>query len=218
MKSIIIGCCILLCFPLFGQGKKKIKQEQYVHIQGAFFYDSNLDVDYTGFNLVNIGWTKYKAKRAQSLELEFIGFKADGDEIISPFGLIPESTRTKRSLELIYSRTYAILGTASNGFYIGPTASLNLNYDFIAPNTTGSFPINSISTNIGFGIKTGYNWKITKRILFNLSTRLTMFDTGLESLQIENPNLPIALQTSTSFQFDLIRDHFPLMFGFSYKL
>lgn len=219
MKYFILSICIIICTPLISQSKKKTKKENYLHVQGGFIYDDNLtDKNYSGFNIVNLGWNQYKTKRAQSIELELIGYNVVRSINETPAGPQVESTNNNRSIELIYTKTYSLFGTTTNGLSLGPTASLLAFSDNDIPYVTNKYPVYSRGMMVGLGLKSAYNLPLSKKFLFNVNTRVTILDFGADFYRIQNPNIPIQQQKSSGISLNLFRNQFQLLLGVSYKI
>ena len=215
---MIIPLCLLLSIQLFGQRKKKIKADNFITVQGGLLHDKHSDPSITGFNMINLGWSKAKDNVLQSIEMEWIGFSTDKRVIIRDNDPWQGFTRERKSYELIYARTYALFGDINNGFYVGPTASLNLNENSIIPATTADFPTQESCYCVGIGVKANYSWSITEKLFLNFSSRMTFIDIGWLRTQTKDPTLTIRQQRSDEFKTNFLRKQFPLMIGVSLKL
>ena len=60
MKFLTFSLCFVLSFQLFGQQKKKIKADNFISVQGGLLHDKHSDPSITGFNMINLGWSKAK--------------------------------------------------------------------------------------------------------------------------------------------------------------
>ena len=154
----------------------------------------------------------------QSIELEWIGFSTDKRVIRSDNDPWQGFTRERKSYELIYARTYVLFGDLNNGFYVGPTASLNINKNSIIPANSASFPSEETCYCVGIGVKANYSWSITEKLLLNVSTRITIIDLGRLRTEVKDPTLTIRQQRTNKFDANFLRKQFPLMIGVSFKL
>ena len=111
-------------------------------MQGGFLFDHTFDDEpffdktYTGFNLINLGWSKIKNNTQRSFQLELIGFKVDKIKFrIDTVNIIevPEPLYgfegIRRSVELVYNHSFGLSEDISNGFFIGPSGSLIVNFN-----------------------------------------------------------------------------------------
>ena len=229
MKYLILPVCLLLCFNLYGQRKKRAKSNTFLKIQGGFLYDAHPNNDYAGFNILNLGWMKVKEKKMQGIELELIGYKSDlqledGESFMSPmnggiFGPPPKGwAKERHSIELSYFRSSALIGDIENGLFLGPIGSVGIINTEFFPTATTDFPIADKCYCLGLGMKADYSLHLAKRLYLNASTRLTIFDLGILETRIQRLTTILRQQTSTNFDFNLIRKQFPLMLGLAFKL
>lgn len=225
LKSLMLYTfCLLLTTQLYGQRKKNKKPEKFFQVQFGYLVATGFDKTYTGFNAINIGLSKQKNKRIQSLELELIRFDIE-NIILPPF--IPDpslppppprgSKRERRSLEVIYNYSF-ILSQKKDGFYLGPSGSFVINSNEIIPFTLIVFPTQQICFCIGAGFNSGYNWRLGKKVILGVSTRITLMDFGLLSEEIRNPVFLPIQRRNTRFSVDFLRPQYQLELGMKFKI
>jgi len=221
MKYFLFAFCLLFTTQVFGQRKKRKKPQKFFHAQAAFFADNSFELQYRGFNFLNLGFSKVKNNRQRRLSLELIGFDVKKEKTIITRNFISPIrgfTGKRRSAELIYDYSFALSEKITDGFFVGPSASIGYNALKTIPLTTAQFPTSINCFCFGLGFNTGYNWSLNKKTMLTISTRITLLDTGWERMRVKNPAWTVRQQRSSSFKFDFIRPQFPLMVGINFKL
>jgi len=217
MKYLLFFFCLLFTSQLYGQRNKNARTNYFLHVQGGFLLDNSFDIPYKGFNLVNVGWSRSKKNTLQSVQLELIASNVK-KERISNNTVVGVYEGKRRSIELIYNYSFGLTEKVTNGFYIGPSASLIVNSNAIIPLTSSAFPIEDICFCFGAGVNTGYNWKLNKSTMLGISTRITLVDIGWVRTEHKIPNLTPRQRISSKFGADFIRDQFQLMIGLNFQL
>jgi len=206
LKTIFI---LAFCTSLvYGQDGDK-KEETFIHLRSGFFLDDVNDKNYSGFNLVNFGWSNLKKKRIQSLEIEAIVINS---KVYSK----DQIDQRRRSLEHIYSHSF-LLSKGADGLILGPTASLFFYSDKFNPINSFLYPTHNIYATVGIGANAAYNWRIGKKIILDISSRITLLDIGINNRRVDNPILQERLRSLTEFHMDFIRPQYQLMLGVKLK-
>jgi len=243
MRLPILLLSLFFCLPVFAQnyeGKKpkgkrakdlyKIKrrrikanqEDRYFQAQWGYFYETAGEKTYSGFDFLNLGFTKSKKNIQKNFELEYVGFttitKVTSTNFMGREVVLSGEFRRRRSLEFIYGHIFLLSQNKPHGFFLGPTASLLLELDKIDPLASFSFVIKDWCACIGLGFKAGYDWEISKDMTMNLTTRLTLIDAGYLRTKLENPSVPLNLRFASSFTTRLLRKQFPLMIGVRFRI
>lgn len=196
-----------------------MKPDYLLHAQGGFLMDKSFDKTYKGFNLLNVGVSRLKNNKLQSLQLEMIRFKVEDITFLSGFSYpVRGYTGEHKSTELIYNHSLGLTRDIKNGFYVGPSVSIIFNSNLILPATTASFPVEEVCFCIGGGVHAGYNWSLSKSIMLSVSTRITLIDIGWLRTEVRDPNRTLKQQRSSKAHTDFLRPQYPLMIGLNFIL
>lgn len=210
-----------------GKRKKKDKPKSYLNIQGGLLSSKTFDQNYTGFNLVNLGFSKIKKNKQQSLQLELIGYKVNDiitrtttslDSTFIIEEILQGSNNKRRSIELLYNYSFGLTDDITDGFFMGPSASLIYNSNQTSPGSTAQFPIRENCLCLGIGMNTGYNVTLNKNLMLTISSRVTLLDIGWGTTQILNPGFTTSQQRTNKFQTDFLRNQFQLNIGLNFKI
>lgn len=221
MRYFLFFFCLLFTTQLFGQRKKRVKPKKFFHVQSAFLIDNSFELQYRGFNFLNLGFSKVKNNTQRSLSLELIAF-----EVIKSTTLVRRniteplsgSKGRRLSAELVYNYSFALNEKITDGFFAGPSASFGYNALKTTPITTAQFPTSNNCLCLGLGMNTGYNWSLNKKTMLTISTRITLIDIGYLRTRVQNPAWTVRQQRSSGLKTDFIRGQFPLMVGMNFKL
>lgn len=224
MKYFLLAFCLLFTFQVFGQRKKKrrVKPKTFLHVQGGYMFDKSLNFPYRGFNMINLGWSKLKDKRQQSIELELMGYKVKKavyliDDFNNRSYPLSGFDGIRLSAELLYNYSFGLGEKITDGFFIGPSGSLNFNLLRTVP-LIATFPNNNICLCLGMGTNAGYNWSLNKKTMLRFSTRMTLVDVGWQRNRIENPAFSRKQQRTNKFKTDFLRNQFQIMVGINFKI
>ena len=234
MRYLLLVFCLLFSSQVYGQkkGKRKgkVKAKQLLSIQGGLLIDHTFnepmfDKTYTGFNLINLGWSKIKNNTQRSFQLELIGFKADEisvrtDTIDNFILTMPTSgfDGKRRSIELLYNHSFGLTEDIANGFFMGPSGSLIFNKTQTIPLVSAQFPSDQFCLCLGLGTNAGYNWSINKNLMLSISSRVTLLDIGWQRTKNEIPGRDPRQTTSSKFQTDFLRRQFQVNIGLNFKI
>ncbi len=233
MRYLLLVFCLLFSSQVYGQkkGKRKgkVKAKQFLSIQGGLLIDHTFneamsDKTYTGFNLVNLGWSKIKNNTQRSLQLELIGYNVNEkrtrvdtignmefDRILGGFD------GKRRSIELLYNHSFGLTEDIANGFFMGPSGSLNFNYNKTVPVIGGNIE-SKFCLCLGVGMNTGYNVSLNKNLMLSISSRVTLLDLGWQRIQREITGIDIRNSTKSKFHADFLRNQFQLNIGLNFKI
>jgi len=228
MRYLLLALCLLFTSQVYGQKKgkrkRKVKSTYFLNVQGGLLVDKPFDLTYTGFNLVNLGYSKIKNNTQRSLQLELLGYNISQltTRIDTFMNVVIEepisgSGTKRRSIELLYNYSFG-LTDIMNGFFIGPSGSLVYNYIEKIPVTTAQFPVSQPCLCLGMGMNIGYNASINKNLMLSISSRFTLLDIGWEWKRVRNPSITVQDQRISKFQADLIRNQFQLNIGLNFKI
>ena len=217
-KLLLIFCGLILTINLSAQSKKSKKPIYFLKVQTGLLYDLHPESNFLGFNQLNVSWAKFQNDKINEISLELLKYTTDLDRVSavssSPFKL----KRIKTSFELEYYKSLLHKGKIKNGFYMGPTASLRYMKTNFSPNMSTIIKYEEIYRSLGLGAKAVYYYTITKGISLNLSTKITLLDLGVNTLQDFNPTLTLRQQSSSEFKTFLLRKQFALLVGINFKL
>ena len=204
---------------LIGQSNSNKDGKLFLHAQGGYFIDSGFDINYSGFNIGNIGWGKKSGNILQTIEAEFLAFRVD-ETVFSQFNpdrIIEKIENRRTSLEMIYSYSF-LFDEDISGFILGPTASILINSRRTKPLASTTFPLTNTCFCASLGVNLGYQIKLNKNIGVLLSSRSSLLDIGLDRQLVENPILTETQRRTSAFDIDLIRDQFQVMLGIRFRI
>ena len=226
MKYFLLVFCLFFSSQVYGQEKGKRKGDenikQYLGLQGGLFFDKSFNQSYTGFNLINIGWSQIKNRTQRSIQLEFIGYKnLDLIRVFIPSTNIEELRGfryQRRSIELLYNHLFGLSSDVTNGFFIGPSGSMMFNSKHTFPSESRYTSSKEICLWFGVGMNAGYNWSIHKNIMLSVSTRVTLFHLGWQREDEMAPSTDTIVFRGISYPIAFLRDQFQLNIGLNFKI
>jgi len=218
-QKIIFIYLLIQCFGSLNAQNSTFKNNaKYAQIRMGYVVDKELPT-FKGFNLFNVGYRFHNDNIVQNFEFEYIPFSSTQTIIDSNFPneIVGGLKIDYKTYEFIYMYGY-LLSKSRHELSAGPTVSLRF-VDYIQePFNENSFPISNLCVCSGIGLNLGYAVKITKRMDFSLSSRITLFDIGYASQYIENPVLPESLRRRSNFSVEVIRKTYHLSFGLRFLL
>ena len=219
MKNLLLPLCLILTFNLFAQRKSAKRDLAFIKIQGAYFYDGHPRQNFSGFNMLNLGWFKVKEKNISGVDLKTIIFNLDqdpGNRVNSPN--FQDWNRIRQSFEAEYFYTFKMLGSVNNGLFAGPYASAGFFREKFVPYSPARFAEIQSGLIVGAGGQADYHLKLAKKIFLTISTQITLAELRLGNGRIQNPQVTIKQQRNSFFDFEVLQNQFPLMLGFSFPL
>ena len=217
MKYAILFLSLSITVNLIGQSQKSKKPKYFLKLQGGFLYDGHQNNSYKGFSLINLGWVKHQNNVLQGFDLELIKYNSDVQRKEGSrrgYGW----NRDKISAELSYFWSYRMFGTLKNGLFAGGFGSLIWSTDFFLPSSNSRYKYEERSKCLGLGLKLDYVFQLKKLIYLNVSTKLTLFNTGLTEEQRFSPFSPLKFQNDKKFVADFLKNQFPLIIGLQFRL
>ena len=217
----LFSITILISLQSYGQSIENLIVKNYLYGQAGYLIDNEKDKFYSGFNVLNIGWSRQKGNKLSAFEVELVEFEftKDTSTVIYPNNqvIVHGFRKKRRSAEFIYNYSF-LLSETVNGFSFGPTASILFISNAKNPLSSIGFPNESICACAGLGANAAYYLRLSDGISVGLSTRISLMDIGWERVEEKNPVLTNEERVTSGFIVDFPRNQFQMMLGFRFKI